>query len=79
MKKEELQARVESYIKDNVDFKGVINKAIHSGSIDVEGIEDEDCILIRAISHAVIQSIADDLKPLTSEMLKYSSNVQLFL
>jgi len=79
MTKQELQSVVESYIRANIDLESKIAQAINSGAIDVESIEPEQYAEVKAITHAVMLSVAVDFQPLTKEGKEISENLQLFI
>jgi hypothetical protein len=79
MTRDELQRLVETYINNNLYISETISKALKSGSIDIESIEPEQYLEVKAIAHAVLLSIANDFRPLTKEGKKISKNIQLFI
>jgi len=79
MTKPELQRQVEIYISNNLYIKETIAKAINSGAIVVDSIQPETYTEVKAIAHAVLQSITNDFKPLNKANLDYSKNLQKFI
>lgn len=78
MKRTTLFNRTMNYISLNADFQGLVLKAISSGAIDVDAIEDDDYTAIKAIASAVFSEISDNLRPISREGKEMVKNIQKF-
>lgn len=57
----------------------LLDKAIASGCLDIEGQDPENYATRKALIHCIFKSIAEQWKPLTTEGRKEANNISNFI
>lgn len=78
VKNAEFKNRLKTYIKNNFNLDAKIETLLKSGCINLENKPD-DYMLEKAAAYAILKSLADDFRPLHSQTLKESTNIQKFI
>lgn len=75
----ELKSNLKSYLTQNNIlhlFEKKLDKLLVSGALDLSNEVEGNYHLTKQVTHAILQSIADDFKPLNT---KESKNIQKFI
>ena len=80
MTQEKLILQTKIFIENNFSLVGKnIEKAVKSGCIDVDSIDDDDYSIVKAIAYVVIRNFANELKPLSNKSILEANKISKFI
>lgn len=79
MEKQQFKNTVLSMIHIENEFENLLDKAINSGCLDIEGTQEDNYANRKSLICAIYKSLSDNWKPLTNEGKKELTNISKFI